>query len=113
MPRNELLDLLFQRFEASQYWTIKALKEHVLQPEVYLKEVLGSIAQLIKRGPYTGMWSLRDEFKNGPNEGQVLTVKAEDQAELERRQRDNPLAEIAPVEEPEPDEEMEEMDEVV
>lgn len=112
MPRNELLDLLFARFEASQYWTIKALKEHVLQPEVYLKEVLGDVAQLIKRGPYSGMWSLRDEFKNGPSEGKAPTMKEEDEKEMHRRQRDNPLAEIAPVEEPEPDEEMEEMDEV-
>lgn len=66
MPRNELLDLLFTHFEQAPYWAIKSLTEHVKQPQVYLKEVLADIAMLVPRGPYQGMWTLREEFK-GPN----------------------------------------------
>lgn len=65
MPRNELLDLIFERFASADYWHLKALNEHVRQPQVYLKEVLGDVAQLVPRGPYNGMWTLRDEFKGG------------------------------------------------
>lgn len=65
MPRNELLDLLFTHFEQAPYWAIKALSEHVRQPQVYLKEVLGDIAVLVPRGPYQGMWTLKEEYKSG------------------------------------------------
>lgn len=65
IPRNELLDLLFTHFEQAPYWSIKALTEHVRQPQVYLKEVLGDIAMLVPRGPYQGMWTLREEYKGG------------------------------------------------
>ena len=63
IPRNELLDMLFRLFESAQYWKIKDLTEHVKQPQVYLKEVLSDIAQLIPRGPYVGLWTLKDEYK--------------------------------------------------
>lgn len=62
MPRNELLDLLFELFDQYPYWSIKGLRAKVQQPEVYLREVLTSIADLHKRGPYTGNWSLKPEF---------------------------------------------------
>lgn len=64
IPRNELLDLLFHHFEDKPYWQIKALTEHVQQPQVYLREVLADIGQLIARGPYAGMWTLKDEYKS-------------------------------------------------
>ncbi|KAI5477603.1 hypothetical protein MNV49_006090 [Pseudohyphozyma bogoriensis] len=62
MPRNELLDLLFTHFENKPYWSVKALTEHVKQPQVYLKEVLADIAILIPRGPYAQMYKLKEEF---------------------------------------------------
>lgn len=55
--------MLFRLFESAQYWKIKDLTEHVKQPQVYLKEVLSDIAQLIPRGPYVGLWTLKDEYK--------------------------------------------------
>lgn len=62
MPRNELMDLLFESFEEYPYWSIKGLRARVEQPEVYLREVLSSVADLHKRGPYTGNWSLRPQY---------------------------------------------------
>lgn len=63
LPRNELLDLIFAQFASAPYWTLKALQEHVEQPQTYLREVLSEIGHLIPRGPYAGMWTLKDEFK--------------------------------------------------
>ncbi|KAN0061229.1 hypothetical protein ACQY0O_006969 [Thecaphora frezii] len=65
MPRNELLDLLFAAFEKWQFWSIKKLRAETQQPESYLREVLASIADLHKRGPYVGNYSLKPEFVEG------------------------------------------------
>ncbi|EEB09632.1 transcription factor TFIIF complex beta subunit Tfg2 [Schizosaccharomyces japonicus yFS275] len=67
IPRNELLDILFKCFEDYEYWTLKGLREYVKQPEVYLKEVLDSIAVLNKRGPYALKYSLKPEYKGTMN----------------------------------------------
>lgn len=63
IPRNELLDLLFRLFEEYDYWTMKGLRERTKQPESYLKEVLDTMAVLIKKGPYAMKYSLKPEFK--------------------------------------------------
>lgn len=63
MPQKDLLDLLFRLFEEYEYWTMKGLKERTRQPETYLKESLESIANLIKKGPYTSKYNLKPEYK--------------------------------------------------
>ncbi|CEQ43124.1 SPOSA6832_05025 [Sporobolomyces salmonicolor] len=65
IPKNELLDALFTHFGTAQYWTLRSLNDHVKQPQVYLKEVLGEIATLVKNGPYAGMYALKPEYKGG------------------------------------------------
>ncbi|PWN35024.1 uncharacterized protein FA14DRAFT_160368 [Meira miltonrushii] len=62
LPRNELLDMLFELYDQFPYWSIKGLRSRVQQPEVYLREVLQSIANLHSRGPYAGNWSLKPEY---------------------------------------------------
>ncbi|CAN6661746.1 transcription initiation factor IIF subunit beta [Trichomonascus vanleenenianus] len=63
IPKNELLDLLFKLFEEYDYWSMKGLRERTRQPESYLKEVLETMATLIKKGPYAMKYTLRPEFK--------------------------------------------------
>lgn len=63
MPKKDLLDLLFRCFEEYEYWSMKGLKERTKQPETYLKESLESIANLIKKGPYTSKYNLKPEYK--------------------------------------------------
>lgn len=62
IPRNELLDILFDLFDEFPYWSIKGLRGKVQQPEAYLREVLSTVADLHKRGPYSGNWSLKPMF---------------------------------------------------
>ncbi|KAG5438073.1 hypothetical protein PCANB_000420 [Pneumocystis canis] len=64
LPRNELLDILFKCFDDYDYYSMKTLKEITKQPETYLKEVLESIAVLLKKGPYIMKWTLKTEYKN-------------------------------------------------
>ncbi|PWN45313.1 hypothetical protein IE81DRAFT_320501 [Ceraceosorus guamensis] len=64
LPRNELLDMLMQAFEKYKYWSTKGLREHTKQPEIYLKEVLSTVADFHKRGPYAKNWSLKPEYAN-------------------------------------------------
>ncbi|BGP19518.1 hypothetical protein JCM10213v2_007613 [Rhodosporidiobolus nylandii] len=63
IPKNELLDLLFTHFSSAPYWSLRSLNDHVKQPQVYLKEVLGEIATLVPKGPYAQMYALKPEFK--------------------------------------------------
>lgn len=62
MPRNELLDMLFELFEEYPYWAIKGLRNKVQQPEVYLREVLMNIADYHRVGPYASLWSLKPAY---------------------------------------------------
>ncbi|ORX91171.1 hypothetical protein K493DRAFT_317464 [Basidiobolus meristosporus CBS 931.73] len=68
MPRNELMDLLFEGFEKYPYWTLKGIIEYTKQPVSYLKEVLNEICILNKKGPYTSMYQLKPEFKKAGKE---------------------------------------------
>ncbi|KAJ7644311.1 transcription initiation factor IIF, beta subunit-domain-containing protein [Roridomyces roridus] len=64
IPRNQLLDLIFQLFRETPRWGIKPLRERTQQPEVYLKEVLSEVAFLNKTGEFASLWELKDTFKD-------------------------------------------------
>jgi transcription initiation factor TFIIF subunit beta len=68
LPREDVVTLLFQAFDKYPYWNFNGLVEHTDQPQSYLKEILGDIGQLIKRGPYNGMWQLKKEYRNQQKE---------------------------------------------
>jgi transcription initiation factor TFIIF subunit beta len=48
---------------------MKGFREVTNQPEAYLKEVLEDIAIMNRSGPYTGKWSLKEEFKQSGHAG--------------------------------------------
>lgn len=56
--------MLMEAFDKYKYWSTKGLREHTSQPEVYLKEVLSTVADFHKRGPYAKNWSLKPEYAN-------------------------------------------------
>ncbi|OUM61630.1 hypothetical protein PIROE2DRAFT_45046 [Piromyces sp. E2] len=68
LPRNEVLTLLFQAFDKYDYWNFSGLVDYTHQPQTFLKEILGDIGQLNKRGPYVGMWQLKSEYRNKKKE---------------------------------------------
>lgn len=64
MSLDNLLDEIVKCFKQYEYWSLKAFKAHLKQPESYLKETLENIATLHKRGPMTGKWQLKAETRN-------------------------------------------------
>ena len=99
MPKNELLDALFECFRTYEFWSMKGLREALNQPEAYLKETLEQIATLLKNGPFALKWTLKDEYKTKD----IDTVKREVKAEVGT---DN---DIGDEEDEEDDEEMEDV----
>ena len=65
MPREELIDLIFEQFEAKEHWSLKDLGLKTMQPLQYLKEVLSEMCIQNKRGPYAGMYELNSDYKVG------------------------------------------------
>lgn len=88
MPRNELLDLLFNLFDKYSHWSLKRLREETQQPYVYLREVLSTIANQHHNGPYAGSWSLKREYSEGSREGLVSSVNERSQNEISDENQD-------------------------
>ncbi|KAI9765705.1 MAG: hypothetical protein M1835_007329 [Candelina submexicana] len=63
MPQNELLDRIYACFQKYNYWSLKALKAELNQPEAWLKEVLEPIAQLVRSGSFAMTYMLNPESK--------------------------------------------------
>jgi transcription initiation factor TFIIF subunit beta len=61
MPRNELLDRIFLAFKEYKFIGMKYFKTTLVQPESYLREVLESIAVLVRSGTFNGTYTLKPE----------------------------------------------------
>lgn len=67
MERSALEDKLMGLYERRNLWSFKQLVAETRQPAEYLKEVLGGLAVLNRRGPNAGQYSLKDMYKKrGP-----------------------------------------------
>ncbi|KAL1604066.1 hypothetical protein SLS60_005658 [Paraconiothyrium brasiliense] len=91
LPRNELLDILHGLFDEYRFWGMKTLKAKTRQPEAYLKEVLPSIAQLVKSGPFASNWTRQDIFsgRTSANEG-----RADDNIKIEDEDDDEEMEDV-------------------
>ncbi|KAJ1509296.1 hypothetical protein HMI56_006871 [Coelomomyces lativittatus] len=84
IPQTQLIQRMIHLFREYPYWSLKGLTERTFQSQVYVKEVLSSVARLNKRGPYAGMYSLLPELKSSdstseifPNTSETSTVPME------------------------------------
>jgi transcription initiation factor TFIIF subunit beta len=69
IPQNELLDRIFSCFRRYNFWSMKALRAELQQPEAYLRETLDKVADMPKSGRFAMHWTLKPEFKNATNAG--------------------------------------------
>lgn len=69
MPQNELLDRIFSCFRKYNYWSMKALRAELQQPEAYLRETLEKVAVLAKSGKFATQWSLKPENRVTNHDG--------------------------------------------
>ncbi|RSL49863.1 hypothetical protein CEP53_009002 [Fusarium sp. AF-6] len=64
IPENQLLDLIFECFRQYQYWSMKALRQKLQQPDQYLRQVLEKVAVLNKSGRFANHYCLSDAYRD-------------------------------------------------
>ncbi|KAI9172155.1 Transcription initiation factor IIF subunit beta [Paramyrothecium foliicola] len=80
IPKDQLLDLIFECFKEYQYWSMKALRQKTQQPDAYLRQVLEEVAVLIKSGPFANTYSLSDAYRDkGGSESKEAAAEAADE----------------------------------
>ncbi|KAJ9124245.1 hypothetical protein QFC22_001044 [Naganishia vaughanmartiniae] len=62
MGKQTLIDTLFEEFSRFKFWSMKALKDRLMQPEAWLRECLTEVAQQEQEGPYKSLWTLKPQF---------------------------------------------------
>lgn len=67
LPRNEVLDLIFQLFEEKPSWSFKDIRIRTEQPADHLKEILPDVAMLHRSGELNGHYTLLNTFKANEN----------------------------------------------
>ncbi|KAI0152227.1 transcription initiation factor iif [Hypoxylon sp. NC0597] len=67
LPKSELRDRLFQCFERYNYWSMRAFRNELNQPEAWLRENLEEIAVLHKTGSFANQWELNEDHKRALN----------------------------------------------
>lgn len=61
MPENDLLDLIFACFARFRFWSMRALRAEIPQPEIYLRQTLEKVADLHRSGRFANNWELKSE----------------------------------------------------
>jgi transcription initiation factor TFIIF subunit beta len=80
IPENELIDLFWKCFGEYQFWSMKALRQRLQQPENYIRQVLNDreIAVLHKSGPFANHYELTDQYKSGIHAQKSAAAAEED-----------------------------------
>ncbi|KAF7563521.1 hypothetical protein G7046_g653 [Stylonectria norvegica] len=63
IPKNQLLDQIFECFRQFQYWSMKALRQRLQQPDTYLRQVLEDVAVLNKSGRFANHYCLNEAYR--------------------------------------------------
>ncbi|KOS21063.1 Transcription initiation factor IIF subunit beta [Escovopsis weberi] len=89
IPKNQLLDLIFDCFRQYQYWSMKALRQRTQQPDSYLRQVLEEVAVLNKSGPFANHYCLSAAYRDkGGNDAKEEAAEAADDDDDEEEMED-------------------------
>ncbi len=69
LSQSELRDRIFQCYDKFSYWSMKAFKQTLNQPEAWLRENLEELAVLHKTGRFANHWELKPEYKRANLQG--------------------------------------------
>lgn len=97
LDKNELTDRLFQLFSERPYWSIAALKARLQQPDMWLREVLKDVAEVITGGHYANMWQLKEDWK-GNGEGEAKAEADGDDDDDDEDEDESDLEEVQLIE---------------
>lgn len=79
IPEDQLLDLIFGCFRQYQYWSMKALRQKLQQPDQYLRQVLEKVAVLNKSGRFANHYCLSDAYRDRGSDAQEAAAEAADE----------------------------------
>ncbi|KAK5184308.1 hypothetical protein LTR16_009979 [Cryomyces antarcticus] len=68
-------------FKRYRYWSMKAMRQEMHQPEAYIKSTMEKIGTLVRSGPFAMQWMLNAEYQESTYAG--LEVKEEAAEEQE------------------------------
>jgi len=75
-PENQLIDELIKCFSTHKYWSIKALRGKIPQPEAFIRQCLEKLAHLHRHGPFANNWQLLPAFQSMiPNDSRSQPVE--------------------------------------
>lgn len=63
VSQEELLDALTNCFKEYKFWSLRALRQRLNQPEAYIKTVVEQIATLMRSGPNNANYVLKPEYE--------------------------------------------------
>jgi hypothetical protein len=88
--RESVTTRVFRLFEEQFWWRLQDLAENLQIPAARLKPVISELCDYNQRGPYRGMYSLKDHLKTENQRAMMDTLFQRRAAELEaaRRERD-------------------------
>ncbi|GAB7356218.1 hypothetical protein MBLNU459_g6796t1 [Dothideomycetes sp. NU459] len=86
ISQEDLLDALHDCFREFRYWSLRALKQKLHQPEAYIKTVVEKIATLIRSGPFAMQYKLNPEYESSLN---VDTSRVKEEAAAEGESDDD------------------------
>ncbi|RDA86621.1 hypothetical protein CP532_1044 [Ophiocordyceps camponoti-leonardi (nom. inval.)] len=95
IPKNQLLDLIFDCFRNYQYWSMKALRQKLQQPDSYLRQVLEEVAVLHKSGRFANHYGLSDAYKDKAGDD-AKEEAADDGGEGDDDDEDEELEDVLP-----------------
>ncbi len=64
LPKDQVLDALFQLFQQKEHWSMKELRQKTEQPEAYLRDILSEIATFHASGEFRGSWELLPSLRH-------------------------------------------------
>ncbi|KAG9699265.1 hypothetical protein KCU81_g3275, partial [Aureobasidium melanogenum] len=67
VSQEELFDLLTDCFKQYRYWSLKALKQRLHQPEAFIKQNVEKIATLMRSGKFAMNYRLNPEYERTVN----------------------------------------------
>ncbi|OBW67767.1 MAG: U-box-domain-containing protein [Aureobasidium pullulans] len=67
VSQEELFDLLTDCFKQYRYWSLKALKQRLHQPEAFIKSTVEKIATLMRSGRFAMNYKLNPEYERTLN----------------------------------------------
>lgn len=58
-----LMDRIFDLFKTYKYWRMESIKQHIHQPNDFLRATVQKVADFVKSGPFFNCYALKPEYQ--------------------------------------------------